>query len=456
MRQSSHFGQAAIAIATVVLSSGGVFAQTTSPDTPVSVSLGLTTSIMADSNASLSVTSPGASLSIAENLSFGLISETRVQSLSLTIDGSLVFEDTPAGRSFGLGDPNVALRYSRDAGNSALNLSVDYQSFDVTNAVTDEGATAADVASGEGTLVTSGFSVGVDLAKNAPLGYSIAASYDDRDYRDTTDPDLYDSMSTSISATANLRFSSTTGGGVTVGRDTDTYANAAGTDVVTTYYSFNGSHELARSLTLTASLGYRQIDTTEAPLVTTSEGIFGTLDAVQDVPNGTIFGGLDIDSSDANETFSLTMGRSLELRAGSLSASVTSTTGDAFGTLFLGEVDYSKEFATGAITFGLTQSISTDINGDDVKFSRIGLGYSQELTSASDLSLAFGLNETHDLASGVHATRTDFSATYRQELTPDWDLSVGYQRRQYSETGVGDASSDAIFLNLSRSIALGF
>jgi hypothetical protein len=304
--------------------------------------------------------------------------------------------------------------------------------------------------------VATDVSAAFDFARNAPLSFSLAASFADRDYRDATDPDLADNMSTSISATADLRFSPVTSGAVTVGRDTTAYDNLAGTETLSTYYSFSGSHALARSLTLSASLGYRQMETTETPLVTTSEGIFGTLDAVQEMPNGTVFGGLDFDSSNANETFSLTMGRSLELRAGSLSASVTSTTGDAFGTLFLGEVDYSKEIATGAITFGLTQSISTNIDGDDVKFSRIGLGYSQELTSTSDLSLAFDLNETHDLVSGVHATRTDFSATYRHELTPDWDMSVGFQRRQYSETGVGDATSDAIFLNLSRSIALGF
>ena len=42
------------------------------------------------------------------------------------------------------------------------------------------------------------------------------------------------------------------------------------------------------------------------------------------------------------------------------------------------------------------------------------------------------------------------SATYQRDLTEDWNLSIGYQRRYLSEAGASDAWDNLVFLTLDR------
>jgi hypothetical protein len=51
-------------------------------------------------------------------------------------------------------------------------------------------------------------------------------------------------------------------------------------------------------------------------------------------------------------------------------------------------------------------------------------------------------------------SRADLRATYRRDLTRDWQLSTGYEYRIREESDIGEATSNRVFLTLERSFAV--
>ena len=459
MGRGRFFGHTAIAIATAALSSAGVSAQTANPNSPVVLDMDLVTSVDINNNRDLDVVSPGTTYSASETLSFGITSQTRVQVLKFSSSAALRFLDTPGdGSSFDFENPNLRLSYSREAADSNINLSASYRVSDVVDAIDGDEPTSEDLTPDTGSLTAYSASLNYQVGVNAPLGFSLNASISDRDYSDPTDPDLFDNSKNSIGVSASLRFSPVTQGILSASRNASSSDNAGSTDKVTTSYGFSVSHELRRALTLDATLGHRSVETTDFGVVSESSGFYGGIDAVQAMPNGSVFGGVNFDSSSSDDKISLTFGRSMDLPDGSLSASLTASQGDTSGTQFLGSLNYVRDLPTGAVSVGLSQSITSNAADEDVKFSKLGIGYSQELTAASGLNLALDLSRSEDAGGGTVDTknRADFTASYSRELTPEWDLSLGYKHRRYTVTGSPTASSDSLFLTLSRSLALGF
>jgi len=459
MGRGSTFGQTAIAIATVSLLSTNSNAQESGLGTPFVASLDLSTRVESDSNAGLDTVSAGTTFEASQSLNFAISSETRVQKLSFNTGTTLKFVDSPGGgTSSDLSDPTLRLSYSREGANSDVSAALSYRESDVNDAISAEDSTVDDVTVDTGKLEVTTASVSLNFANNAPFRYSFSAAMTDRNYSDTTDPDLFDKSTETLSASAFFRISPVTEASAKVSRTATSSENPEQTEKETVSYSLGMSHEFRQGLTLNGELGYRTVDTTEFPLFTTTEGTFGSLDIEQEVGNGKIFGGVDFDASDGDESVSLTFGRDIDLPDGSLSASLTIFNSDDDGTQYLGSLDYSRDMPTGALTVGLTQSISTDEDDEDSKFSKLGLGYSQELNSVSRVGLALDLSQSQDIGTGASETksRANLTATYSRSLTKDWDLSVGYKHRRYDVTGSDTAVSDSIFMTLSRNIAFGF
>ena len=285
---------------------------------------------------------------------------------------------------------------------------------------------------------------------------SFSASQNFRDYSDTTYPDLVDSRNRSLGVTARLRFSPVTQGTLSVSRSNSEIENADNTEKQTTSYRFGVSHELRRGLSLNANLGYSETEKTESSVTTMTDVSSLSIGASQDLVNGAIFGNVKF-SSDDNDRVSLTFGRSMELPDGSLSASVTAINDTGSGTKFLGNLNYSKDLPRGGFNVGLSQSLTTNNDDEDVKFSRLGVGFNQSINSVSRINLSMNVARTQaDAGSGAgEKTRGDISASYTQELAEDWNMSVGYRHRAFSETGTS-AESDSVFLTLTKNIALGF
>jgi len=457
MGRGRFFGQTAIAIATVALGVSETSAQAVDSGSSLVTTLDLISRFEADSNRFLDTSSPGTTYEATETLRFGLMSETAVQSLDLTVSGALRFQEDPVdGSSFDFNEPTVDLSYTRRVSDSSVSVSANYRLSDVSDAADVDDLDPDDLAVGTGELAVYGASVNLQVGLSAPLGFSFDASWDERSYRDTTDPDLEDISRYSYGASANLRFSPVTRGSLSATRMHSSSDNAEATETEDTIYDFSLTHDLRRALVLTGSLGYAERDSTELGVLTSTNGLTGGINAVQTLKNGTVSAGLDFDNSDEENEVSVSVERSMALRDGSVTAGLTVTNGEDSGAVFLGTLDYSKSLPNGALSVGLRQSISTDSDDDEVKLSELNLSYSHSINSVSGLGLDLRVSRSEDggMGSAIETNRADFIASYSHELTPDWDLTAGYRHRRFKEEGTSAATSDALFLTLSRSFDL--
>ena len=458
MGLGSFNGKTAIAIATVFLNATGLSAQDAEPTSPKKVTLGFGTRVLLDSNRDLDSESPGSTFEIAEQLSFGLITESGGRNLNLFASTELLYVDEPQGTSFGFDNPRVRLSYFNEAANADISLSARYSRSRVSDALYFDGSTSDDLATDQGDVAIYGASLGFRIGTQNPVGFGFDASLFEREYIDTIDPDLSDFSSRSLGLSALMTFSPTTNGSFSTVWDSSETDNRQQLERESFAYSFDVTHELRRALILDASIGYRTEDTTEFGFTTRTEGIIGNLGAIQEMGNGSVFGDIDYDHSDSEDVVELEVGRSFDFDDGFLSASLKLRDGSESGTQLLGSLDYQKELRNGSVNAFFNQDVSENEDDEDVKYSSLGFGYTQGLTSVSDMNLSLLLSRSEDGGRGdvEQHDRADFTATYSRDLTQDWDMSLGYRYRLSDEEFSPVATSNAIFFNISRNLALGF
>jgi hypothetical protein len=124
----------------------------------------------------------------------------------------------------------------------------------------------------------------------------------------------------------------------------------------------------------------------------------------------------------------------------------------------LGSLDWTQELPQGVISVFFDQSITSNSDNEDTQLSRLSVDYQHQINTVSSFTLAMDLSRTKDAGTGTidGRTRANFSAIYSHELTQDWNLNMGYERRQYDEVGGDKAESDSVFLTLTRGFSIGF
>ena len=450
--------QAKISAMILALSAGVAFAQTL--DSPISGTVSLTSSVDANTNKFLDAASPGSTVDISERLSFSLITQNSIHLLEVSGSATLNFDDIGGGASADFQPPTVTLHYARDTGSSNLDASASFFNGTVVSSFDLDPTEAVFIIVDTGTLTTIGADLALSTGVNAPLGFSFTASYKDKDY-DGTSPGnlaLFDSTTTVVGASANLRLSPSTQGTLSASFTDYVSDDATATEKKTTEFNFSVSHESASALVLNANIGFREKQTIAGGPATTTSGLFGGVDLVRDMPNGSVFGGVRFDATGAANSATLTFGRTLELPNGSLNASLEANKTEGNSVQFLGKATYSQDMPTGSLSVNLNQSLSTNTLDQDIKVSTLGIDYDRALTGSSGLNLALDISRSQDAGAGAADTlnRATVSATYSQELTPGWDMLLGYKHRLSSGSAVATANSDSIFLTLTRSIQFGF
>ena len=248
--------QAAIFTSVVALGATGAFAQ----NSAVNANLTLTTSLSADTNPGLVGAPAGTVFDLSENLSFSLSSETSTQLLEISGGAGLSFSQTVGGGSVtDFTTPNVTLHYFREAAASDLDATANYWSGEVISSFDIDPSAATFLIVDIGTLAISGASVAYNWGLNAPLGFSVNASHDMRDYAGTTNPALIDTTTNVLSASANLRISAVTQGSISATRtDFASADEALSPSTETNQYRFGITHELARALMFDGNVGFRE------------------------------------------------------------------------------------------------------------------------------------------------------------------------------------------------------
>lgn len=449
--------QAAIAIPVVAFAATETFAQNL--NSPVTGQLTFTTAADFNTNRGLAAVSAGNSLDISERLGFSIRSETRTQVLEFFGSTGLTYSKTVGSATTStFNKPKVTLHYFRESADSNLDLSTNYWVGDVSSVFDADPTAAVSIIVDTGTLARTGAVFDYNWGINAPLGFSVNASYDQRDYAGITNPNLFDSDTVTLGLSAKLRLSPTTRGTISARRTDYKSSDALSTSSETTNYTLGVNHDLSGGVSINGTLGYRDKNTTSGGTTTNSNGYFASAGISKALPRGSVFSNVKVDQSGATTATSLSFGHNMDLPDGTLSASVTADWSAGSKAQFLGSVGYTKELPDGSISLSLKQSISTNNVGEDIKYSNLGISYQKALNSASGVNLSLNLSQSEDGGAGSAATlsRATMSASYSQALTPDWDLSVGYTHRRNSGSAIAIAESDSIFLTLMRDVRFGF
>jgi len=414
-------------------------------------------------NLSLSVPAEGTTTAATTRLSFGISSQTRTERFNLKMGTAFRIIDGPDGSDNGFDDPFVTLSYGREGANAELDASARYRRNEVDflhafdTVIGDDGSVELpddfDDLIGSGTRESYGANARLDIGKNAPLGFGFSTGFSALNYSGVTDPDLFDSERQNYSATARLRFSNATTGHLTLRRDVFKDEDPAEqTERKTTSLSFGITHEASPRLTIDASLGHTKVDTDETiGIVTTrssEDGINGNLDFTYDMPNGDLTAGIDAGTNQDGTRFGASLGRSLDLPDGYLSASLGLTRLEDSDTDVVASLNWQKELPNGNLNARLNRSVRSNNNDADVLTTTLFLGYSHNLSETSGLRFNLAYAETDE--GGNDITQTSLSASYRRELTRDWDMNFGISHRERGETTVGSADSQSVFFALSR------
>lgn len=431
------------------------FAQTTGA--PNTSNLSFTTGLEFDTNKDLLVNPVGSTTSIYERLDFSGLTESSTQLFKFSFGTQLEYENYPGGTSFGLTDTALSFTYARTAANSQLSIDGDYWMGDISSAY-NVNANPALIRPGVGQLLRTSTNLAFQTGLNDPIGFWVNAGYDTRNYSDIAGRGFVDSTTTVFDVGANFRFSKATTGTMALRWDDYVEQNRNSREVLTTDVTFGVSHELRSALVLNGQFGYRERETSNFAASVTESGYFLGVNFVQDRTNGTIFGGINYDGTRFLDEASISLGRSLALPDGSLSASVTLTDIESIGFKVLGYVDYVKQTPSGDFTFGISRDQNTDSRNRDVYYSTVGVAYRNQINSVSDFDLSLNLSRLENKYFGALPVedRATFRASYTRAVTQDWFLNVGYQHREYTSSRTPSANSDTVFLTMTRDVQFGF
>ena len=361
-----------------------------------------------DSNADLDLVSPGQTSRAVADLSFGLTSETRSSRLALAAGLSLQAESGGAiTANNGVVNPFVTLSYGREAANAAFSFDASLRETDLTTQsdVTDFDTTT-------GTRRQARLDTGLQWGTNRPLGFGVTAGLTDTAYQDA--PGEADNRSTRLGLNARL--------------------------------------DVSKVATLTLGLRGQRFDEEGAPDIRDTLGFDAGLDIAR--PRGTLGLDLSLEDTEDGQRETLRFRNNLELPGGTLAYSLGAAIGVDDEVRLIGSLDYSLALPRGSLTAALNRSLRAGSDDLETAVTSASLGYQQELSPLSRLSLSLNWAESTETDTRITTTNASIGATYSHDLTKDWAMDLGYLYRLRDEDGEGEASSDQVFLGLRREFSV--
>lgn len=447
MRQAALRGTLTAAV--LILCSGGALSQDAPSGTVME--LGVSTSLRAHDNIGLDAVSPGNTYRSVSRLSFGLTSETRSQRLALSFGGALQGEKSPGNSATAtFEDPSVGVSYSRQGANAQFTFGLDYTRTEVDGfaPIFDSDLGTTQLISDDGHRNAYRISTALAIGTNSPFGVTLSLNSNGIDYSGTSDPELFDSHSNTLSLTTSLRFSEVTTGRVSgsfsLYRDEDTPRVERDTRAL----SFGVTHALSETMTLDASLGGRRIDSNTGGVSSSGEG---SLSFTRELPNGAFNLSLDSLLTTAGRRDRVDVKRDFAFDTWSLglSAGVVNAAGVAAAPVF--DVTYARQFSRGELSASLSSGVSINEQAQVQRVISTELGYTHLIGEQSSVTFGIEYADIEDAGStGVTAReRGSLRASYRHALVQDWSVSVGAERRFLREAG-STATDNAVFLTIDK------
>ena len=450
------------AVSTAALLAAGSFSWAQQADAPSGMrfTVDLSAGASVDTNEGLDEPSEGTTTRTNLGATFGLLDETEVSRLALSVFTRAEWAESPDPDvdGFDFRIPSGTLSYTRRGADSSLGLNARYFFDRIDDDVLiflDENLNPVDLTVDGGDLRRITLGANLSLGITAPIGFDASAFFDNRDYIGTTDPDLYDRLS--WGGNGALRFRLTD---VATGRLTAAYARDDDDDVgepltETISYGAGLSYQLDEITSFNADLSYTTIDQTIFDVTTTeNEGWAYDVGIERQLRNGSIGASLSQVIEEASTRTVISFQRARELPDGSLSYSLGYSIADEEDDTengFVGGIDYRRDLRTGSVTASATQEFVTDDDGQDTLVSRIALNYNQEINAVSSFGVSFGLGRSDEVGgSGDTTTRANVGVTYRRELTRDWDWVLGYEGRYLLENDDDAATGNRVFTLIDR------
>lgn len=464
---------AASCVAMGAILGGTVFAQDTETLAGgLRFTLGISAGLRADENPDLSSTNPNPTIFQDTRLSFGLIKETALDTLRINFNGGLQLrQEDRGGFSSDFDDPRASINYLRQGVNSSFGVNGTFRQtrlefFDVlvtsdldpdSTADPDAGVPvdSTELEQSTGTRLVYNLGGALELGLNDPLGLRLEARHQQRDYRDVTDPDLFDTTTDTLNATLRYDLSPVITTRLRLSHQQYTASDTQNTDRQTQEYTFGATLDMTQTLVLDVGLGHTGITTDETisgvRQSREQNGTNASVSLAQDMTNGTVALSFVRSFGVNDERDSIEVSRSLDLPRGSLDAAVGATRGSEGNAQATLRLAYVQDLARGSISATVQRNVTTNTLNEDVLTTRASLGYRTDLTAVSSLSLAFDYIRVTDGGAGASGDqeRATLRASYSHDLTEDVALTAGYQHRLRSEEDES-ANSNSISLSISR------
>lgn len=428
------------------------------------VDLGINSKVTVDDNFNLQPTSAGTSTIFDNTLTFGLSSVTATQQFSLSGSGILRYAHLPVGTESGFEDPHLRASYKLESANSRLTATGRYRHVDrdFLNPflVAQEEQLLGDLFTGGGTLTTRNAAVTYETGINAPIGFIVNATHADKDYSSdakASNPQLVDTTSDSVDATASLKVSPVTVVRLKAGVTNFEADDSVQTERQTIDYSVGVTRAFDAVWSLDAEIGRTQVDTDTTAGSTDRSGTNSLVALTRTLPNGSIYASLASTVNQNGTRTTLSFGRDLDMPLGTLRANggITKTPGGS--TKYTSRLTFDRTMRTSDIKVTVNRTVTTNDLSEDVLSTRIGVNYGYDIDAVSRLGLSLNYGRTEGADSGSTrptVTRTNLRATYSRALTQDWGLTGGIDlRRNANSSATGDAESNAVFLSLDRNFS---
>lgn len=386
-------------------------------------------------------------------LAFTLGTATPTSQLSATFGGYLQYEDTDGVDDNGWADPFFDIRYFREGADSDLTLTARRSTSDLYNTLVldlDEDGLADLFFDSIGTVTRNSYGGSIGFGTNSPLGFRLDARLSERDYKNTVDPDLFDSETRNLTGTLTARLSPTAELSLTASRSEYEAEDTGGTERDTDRYAIGVSYDISPILSFSGNISDVEITETNSlePTVVQSEREF-VFRLDRELPNGAVFAEV------SREVFTLTerdiarVGGSVGLPTGSLSASVGISRGTTGEETTIGQLRYSQELPTGLLSASLDRTVEYTSNDEEVARMAVGLSYAHELTPLARLLVGADYIDQKNAGLGAAADddRTRLELGFQQELTEDWGWNLSYEAT-WSDGGSNTSSLSA---SISRS-----
>lgn len=385
-------------------------------DQAPSQSFGLTTGLVYNDNRGLDDPSQGSTTEFFTRLDVGLVFGTPIQ--SLTINGDLTLrglDGAEAGSiSNGFTDPNLRLRYNRQARNAQLTVSAFAQETETQTLVEELNGLDTVLVSDDATRLTYGYNAALELRRAAPFGITLSHGFTGLRYSDTT--------STSLRDQDRYRF------GASFRFDLNPTLQATVSTRYSTFEQDDSADGLRETYALDASLQQ-----------TLPDGLFGVTANITNVEEGERYS-LGIDRRIERETWSL--GGNLGLTRG--------VNGDTFPAVSL---NGRYDLPNGSLGLNLNHQIRSGLSDNEQEFTAIRFNYRQNLDAISSLSLNLNYSETDPTGTGRTTSLGTIGLGYQRELAPGWQMNVGLNRRVSTNSAGVTARDNRLSLSVRRALS---